>query len=294
MNSAYLRYGVLEGKKRMYLVDYHIHTNRSMDGRDALDEVCMAAVKNGIKEIAVTDHFEPIKKDPEYKEYDGKACFSDILKARKKFEGLLTIKFGVELGHPHLYPKQSEKIISQYPYDFVLASGHKMPGDMDFSQVDYTDSSLDKFFRLYLSNLKELVLWGKYDCIGHFDLIKRYAALQGVSIDLMLCFPEEVIEILKIIIELGKGIEINTSGLRQKSGACLPDYDIVKKYKDLGGTIITVGSDAHKASYVGEGILEGIQLAEAAGFKCLAVYDKRKPYYIPIEKIKRKNTKETA
>ncbi len=278
----------------MYLMDYHIHTNRSTDAKSSLDEVCMAAIEKNVKDIAITDHFEPIKKDPDYKIYDAEACMEDIRKAREKYKGFLTIKFGVELGHPHLYPEHSERLIRQYPYDFVIASGHKMPKDIDFSEVDYAGSDLAKHCEKYLANLKELVLWEHYDCVGHFDLVKRYAARQGIQVNLLRFFPEQVDEILKTIIKLNKGIEINTSGLRQNTGGCLPDYDIIKRYKDLGGTFITVGSDAHSSEDVGEDICQGICLTRAAGFDYITVYDQRMPILMPIRKLHEKSQKESA
>lgn len=266
----------------MYMMDYHLHTDRSLDARDSLMEVCMAAVEKGIKEIAVTDHFEPVAGNPNYSFYKPEESLKEVENAKKIFGKFIRIKFGVELGHPHLYPEHSEKLIERYPYDFVIASGHKMKGDVDFSEINYNYSDLDKFCQIYLDNLKEIALWGHYDCIGHFDLIKRYAARQKIKIDLMENYKEQIEAILKIIIEKGKGIEINTSGLRQYSKDCLPDYGIVRVYNRLGGKIITVGSDAHQAPDVGEGIGDAIVLAEKAGFNKITGYHKRVPYFINI------------
>lgn len=277
----------------MFLIDYHLHTNRSTDAKHSLMEVCRYALAKGINEIAVTDHFEPTSKDPSYKAYHPKTCLSDIKEAKRRYKGLISIKFGIELGHPHLYPEYSEKIIENYPYDFVLASGHKMSGDIDFSEINYAYSDTDKFCEIYLKNLKELALWGKYDCIGHFDLLRRYAARQGIEVNLM-NFKEQIEEILKIIIDKGKGIEINTSGLRQYTKDCLPNYDIIKFYRELGGEIITIGSDAHSASEVGAGVKEGIQLAAQAGFDYITIFDKRMPQFIKINNMQKNMEKHSV
>ena len=117
--------------------------------------------------------------------------------------------------------------------------------------------------------------------MAHLDLIKRYAANFDIKVSLI-DYKDQIVEILKIIIENGKGIEVNTSGLRQSSKKCLPDLDIVSLYKELGGEIITVGSDAHTAKDVGKGIKEGLDLIEAAGFNYVTVYNERKPIMIKI------------
>ncbi|MCG8484498.1 MAG: histidinol-phosphatase HisJ family protein [Clostridia bacterium] len=267
----------------MFLIDYHLHTYRSDDARHSLMQICQYAVRKGIKEIAVTDHFEPTAENVNYSGYNPKACIRDIEKARRAYKGWLNIKFGIELGHPHLYPESSERIINQYPYDFVLASGHKMKGDVDFSEINYQFVDLNKYCNIYLDNLKALAEWGQYDCVGHFDLVKRYAARQGVKIDLYKDYKDKVTEILKIIIKKNKGIEINTSGLRQYSKDCLPDYDIVKLYHELGGNIITVGSDAHTAPDVGEGVVDGYKVLLNAGFSHVTIFDQRIARNIIIE-----------
>lgn len=95
-------------------------------------------------------------------------------------------------------------------------------------------------------------------------------------------YKERLEEILKIIIRNGKGMEVNTSGLRQSAEECLPGLDIISFYKQLGGEIITVGSDAHIADDVGKGIREAIEIIKLAGFNFMTVYTSRQPSMIKI------------
>ncbi|MDK2800627.1 MAG: histidinol-phosphatase family [Clostridiales bacterium] len=265
----------------MYLCDYHMHSHNSTDGQNSVMELCQRAVELGLKEVAITDHFEPVKGNEGYKQYNPKWYFIDVLKARVVFKYTLKIKLGIELGQPHLYSKYSIKLIEEYPYDYVLGSAHNLPGDVDLGTIDYSNADIKYYSKEYLRQLKKLAQWNQFDCIGHLDLPKRYAAVYGISISLMEYY-EDVEEVLKILIRNGKGIEINTSGLRQHSKACLPSLDIVKLFKDLGGEVLTVGSDAHRADEVGEGIQEGIELAKAAGFKYITVFNNRKPEWKKI------------
>lgn len=265
----------------MYLYDYHMHSLYSPDGRSTISELCVSAIASGMKEIAITDHFEPTPGDETYSYYNAKSYFFDILLGNTIFDKKLKIKFGVELGQPHLFPESSEKLIETNSYDYVLGSAHKMVDGKDFSEVIYTKDNLSTYCNVYLDELKALAKWNKFDCLGHLDLVKRYAALYDLKVNLME-YRERLEEILKIVISNGKGIEVNTSGLRQSSGECLPGLDIIKLYKELGGEIITVGSDSHISSDVGKGISEAIKLVQLAGFDYMTVFTNRQPTMIKI------------
>lgn len=265
----------------MVLLDYHMHSLNSTDAHDEISALCAQAVARGLQEIAVTDHFEPSAGHEDYPEYDGRKYFTKIAEARRRFAGKLSIKSGVELGQPHLFPKYSLQLLEEYPYDYVLGSAHRMPNNVDFGEVRYTPENLAAYCVRYLTELKALAQWGHYDCLGHLDLVKRYAANYRLQANLM-DYQEQLAEILRIVIDKGKGIEVNTSGLRQSSQECLPDLDIIRLYKELGGEIITVGSDAHWAEDVGKGIQEGMERLKKAGFKYVSVYTNRQPAMIKI------------
>lgn len=265
----------------MYLFDYHMHSTYSSDGHCSVEKMCQGAISAGIKEIAITDHFEPTLGNETYPFYKAEDYFIDILSAKVIFGNKLKVKSGVELGQPHLYPTASEELLASYPYDFVLASVHKMEDSTDFGEIAYNIENISFYCDKYLDALKNLSIWNKFDCLSHLDLVKRYAALNNIKVDLMV-FKERLEEILKIIIQNGKGIEVNSSGLRQAAQECLPGLDILRLYKELGGQIITVGSDSHFASDVGKGIKEAIELIKLAGFKYLTLYTARKPSFIKI------------
>lgn len=271
-----------------YLVDYHTHSIHSSDGHNTIMELCEGAVRKGLREIAVTDHFEPNMKDEHCLFYNQKSYWSDMVKVKRTFKGRLNVKLGVELGQPHLFPEQSQAILADFPYDYVLASVHKFPAGMDASEIDYRQISGEEICGMYLEQLLELVKWNNFDCVGHLDLIKRYsAAVYGKNITLT-CRYELLKEVLQLVARSGKGIEINTSGLRQAPKETMPGLDVLKLYKKLGGEILTVGSDAHYAEDVGKDIAEAMELAREAGFSYITVFSRRKPEWISI--TKRKNT----
>ena len=270
-----------ERAKNMYLCDYHMHSLHSSDGKSPISDMCVQAIASGLKEIAVTDHFEPSAGNEKYPSYKPENYFLDMSKANSLFGKEIKIKCGVELGQPHLYPEYSLKLIQSNAYDYVLASAHRMRSNKDFGDISYTPENVSFYCDRYLQELRTLAQWNQFDCIGHLDLVKRYASKFNVKANLM-NYKERLEEILKLIICNGKGIEVNTSGLRQSAGECLPGFDIISFYRQLGGEIITVGSDAHAAEDVGKGIGEALEIIKLAGFQCIAVYAGRQPSMIKI------------
>ncbi len=269
-----------------YLIDYHVHSTFSADGHNTIMELCHSAVNKGIREIAITDHFEPYIGDVNCSFYDQKGYWADITKAKQAFKGKLKIKLGVEMGQPHLFPKAAAAILADFPYDFVLASAHKLPEGMDVSEVDYTRISEEEICSKYLSQIKELIDWSDFDCIGHLDLIKRYSAAVYKKNITLACQYELLKEVLQHAILSGKGIEINTSGLRQTPKETMPGLDVLRLYRELGGEILTIGSDAHFAEDVGKGVAEAADLARKAGFRFITLFNGRRPEWVSITEEK--------
>lgn len=152
----------------------------------------------------------------------------------------------------------------------------------DFYYLDYKKDNPDYLMRLYFEELLEMAEWGKFDVLGHLTYPLRYIEGDfGIKIDMDVYNP--IIEkIFLTLIKNGMGIEINTSGLRQKIGVTLPSEKYVKMYRDLGGEIITIGSDAHNTENLGMGIDKGIIIAKNCGFDKIYYYDHRKPVSINI------------
>ncbi len=264
-----------------YKYDYHIHTIHSGDGKGTIYEACESAIKKGLKEIAITEHFEPTSIDKSYKFYNPLICKDEVINANEIFKGKLKIKMGVELGQPHFFLETSNSILKATSFDYIIGSAHKLPGDTDVSHVDYKAISIEDACQMYINQIKQLVTTADFDCVGHLDLIKRYSTkTYNTRITLMVQY-ELLKEVLKLIISKGKGIEINTSGLRQAPRETMPGVDVLKLYRELGGEILTIGSDAHRAVDVAEGIDTAIENAIQAGFKYLTVFNERKPEWVP-------------
>lgn len=257
----------------MYLCDYHMHSHNSFDSKATIRENCAEAVKKGIKEICITEHFslQPYNKSFEFLNFEN--YLAEIENCRNEFGDKLIIKVGLEVCEPHLDLKLGE-YISNKPIDFVLGSIHNLDnlGLITFMSSNDKETSYSTYFK----NVKKVADSPYIDVVAHFDLMKRYAFNKHGKYDFAL-HRDEIIEALKYIISKGKGIEVNTSTLRSNVNETMPGIDILREYYNLGGEIITVGSDSHNGKDVGAGIEESIKVLKEIGFKNIYTYEKRKP-----------------
>ncbi len=266
------------------ITDSHTHSTQSFDGESSLVEMALQAEKLSVLHYTVTDHLDVndfYKAEFHYKE---RVKESDLLlpKLIEEFKGRVDIHYGVELGQPLQNFELTKKLLSTYNYEFIIGSCHNIRNYEDFYYLDYTKENPYKLLRLYFDEILEMVQWGGFDVLGHLTYpLRHIVGDYGIKMD-MSGFETIITEIFKTLIKNNMGIEINTSGLRQKIGVTLPDEHYIKKYRDLGGEIITVGSDAHRTGDLGKGIEEGIALAKKCGFDKIYYYDHRKPIGIKI------------
>ncbi len=267
------------------LVDLHTHTDNSFDGHHSTMYLCETACMRGLRAIAFTDHLEM---DGFFKgNFDRTAIQSyfEVAKARSAFSGKLMVCVGAELGQAIYNKPVSEKLVEMMNYDFIIGAIHNLPEMQDFYYMDFNDKNIDymDLLRQYFECELKLAEWAKFDTLAHLTYPLRYiVGKYGKSVD-MSRFSEIIDEILLTLIKNKTALEINTAGLRQPIGVTSPDEIIIRRYKELGGKLITIGSDAHYAEHLGAGIEQGYELALKCGFDKVAVYQSRTPTLIPIE-----------
>lgn len=267
------------------IIDLHTHTDNSFDGHHSTMFLCETACTKGMRAVAFTDHLEI---DAFYRDnFDRTAIqsFFEVSKAREAFKGKLLVCVGAELGQAVYDIPTAEKLTSTMKYDIVIGAIHNLPNGEDPYYTDFSDDSIDymKLLREYFEWELKMAQWGGFDTLAHMTYPLRYiVGNYGRTVD-MSCFKEIIDEILVTLIKNEKALEINTAGLRQKIGITSPDESIVRRYRELGGKLITIGSDAHYASDLGAGIEKGYELALRCGFDKIALYQNRTPTLVPIE-----------
>ena len=258
------------------MFDFHMHSRVSFDGHDTGEALARAAKAKGLKEICFTDHldYDPLGKmgilafdtDAYNAEYD-----------HLEIPGL-KIRRGMEFGMTADNREQFREDLKRRPFDFVLGSIHFVD-DLDVYFEDYwRGKTVFQAERRYLEATLDCVrVHEDYDVLAHLTYVAKthcHPAPRPVPY----CEHREIVEeILRLLAEKGKGMELNTSGV-DRCGGYLPTADYLRRFKDLGGEIVTIGSDAHRSNRVGQYSREacGI-LRDIFGYVC--TYENRKPVF---------------
>lgn len=271
--------------KSNVFVDSHVHTNYSDDSTMRLEDGIEAALALGLKGLAFTDHYDLDFPDNQFLfEFDPKKRASHIESLREHYGPDIEIVNGIELGVQSHVLDQSSHIIDSNPFDFVICSLHVVDGfALHDSDGFYKNKTKEQAYRRYLEEVYQLVRsFENFDVIGHLGYVRRYGPYEIKSMPLKI-YDEIIDSLLKLLIERGKGIEVNVSGYTYRLGTPLPDVDILKRYKELGGEIITLGSDAHDAAHIGKSFKQGLAALERSGFDHVNYYKNRQPIFVPLK-----------
>jgi histidinol phosphate phosphatase hisJ family len=281
------------------LADYHIHCKYSDDSEEDLEKIIETAINKGIGEICFTDHVDyGIKLDKDvFEKIDENAkkdwikkigridlnvdypnYFKEIEELREKYKDKITIRQGLEFGMQVHTIKDFQKLFDKYKekFDFVILSCHQV-NDKEFWTNEFQKGkSIDEYNAEYYEEIYRVMSrYSDYSILGHLDHIQRY----NETIYPFEKSREIIVKILKKVIEDNKGIEVNTSSFRYGLKELTPERDILKLYHELGGKIITIGSDAHKAENVGEHIPYIQEELKKIGFTDICTFDKMKPIF---------------
>ena len=275
----------------------------SPDGKDDPALLIDKAIRLGLKVLAVTDHcecntwFRPEHYGIDVKTadkddilmYNCKEFYEKSLERmaelkQKHYEGFEFIH-GAELGQPLQAPEIAREITSDKSIDYIIGSLHNNSGEKDFYFLSFDRLSMNDIYSLlddYYAQVLEMCQQAEFDILGHLTYPYRYiCGKYGIQIDNSR-YKDISAEIFRTLIAKGKGIEINTSGLFNDLNDTMPDEELVRLYKDIGGEIISLGSDAHCAANVGQGIDVGAQIAKNCGFKYAAYFKQHKPQFITL------------
>lgn len=270
--------------------DYHVHTEFSDDSIYPMEDVIKDAIRMGMDEICFTDHVDyGIKVDwdsgQEILYRDGEPMANvdypvyaeRIAVMKEKYQNQIAIKMGLEFGmQTHTIP-QFETLYNRYPFDFIILSVHQVE-DKEFWTQDFQRGRTQKEYNeRYYEELLQLVKgYQHYSVLGHMDLIVRYDEMGAYP---FINIKPYVEEILKEVIRNGKGIEVNTSSYRYGLTDTTPSREILKLYQEMGGRIITLGSDSHKPEHLGACMEETKGMLKSMGFCSFCTYDKMRPVF---------------
>ncbi len=259
----------------MYLLDYHMHTTNSFDGKSTIEEMCKKSIELKFDEICFTEHYSVDPRDVSYDVLNYQKYFGEIKEVQNKYKSNIKIKFGLEVGEPHLkrYKDILTSNLNNYKLDFIIGSIHNVNGIKIRNFMENKEKR--KIYQKYFEEVYNMVKVADIDVVGHLDLVKRYAYKTHGNYNFK-DYKYIITEILKVIILRNIGIEVNLSGLRDSVNEFYPKQEILEFYKSLGGQIIIIGSDSHSTKNLSLENKKVLLLLKNIGFRHINAYEKRK------------------
>lgn len=261
--------------------DLHTHSQYSFDGRESIQSLCKAAAARNIDILAITDHCDMVL---------GNNGFSDFLRhenerslaLRNTHPENIELLNGIEIGNAIDMPEETHSLLANHSFDFVLGAIHFLPDGTDIYQMQLqTEADVSRMFQQYFGQLADLVELGGFDSLAHLDYPLR--VLRGkVESPTIFQYRDLVESILERLVRQKIAMELNTRGTYDWQNRVGPENWVLRKYRELGGTRITIGSDAHTAQRIGSGFWSAAAEMKKAGFHSFTIYRNRVPYQIPF------------
>ena len=262
----------------MYLADYHVHSRMSADAEVTMTELARLAVRAGLDEVCFTDHVEP--KAVFGAEMDWEALKTEFESAQSATGAQIHLRLGMELGDAPWDFSEAERLVREGSgLDFIIGSIHCLTPEMGgMNMYNYAPTNEREAYlgiEDYLSQLRKLVNWGKFTVLGHLTVPLRYYFRRGLTHISFDPYEDEIRQILKILIQKGCGMELNTN----LGDDPVPGAKWLRIYREWGGEIITLGSDTHRPESIGKGIREGQELLRECGFKWFCTFAHQQPVW---------------
>lgn len=270
----------------MFHADYHVHTNYTEDAIGNVKDYCEMAKKIGIKEIAFTNHLalQKFESMPEFKEAsimsirleDIPKYYKEIEKAREQFD--IRIRFGMEVDYEKILESKIERLLDDYPLDFVLGSCHFINGLAITEQGNaaklFQGINILQIYKKYFDKLKNAIESQLFDVMAHPDVVRKFAV--KYSVIPFEKYRKAVENLVSSLVDNNVGIEMNTMGYAHPVRDSYPSLEFLKICKDAGVKIITVGSDTHSPSNLGFSIERGIGKLKKVGYDRVYLFNRRK------------------
>ncbi len=265
------------------LCDFHMHTKFSADSSAPLHAQIEQAIILGMEEICITDHHDYDADSHGLKFLlDFGRYLPDVCQAAKTYADQIHVGCGIELGLQKHIGAYLDNLVSSYPFDFVIGSCHFIdtydPYYPEYFEGRDECESYRRFFEVTLSRIQALDC---YDVLGHLDYVVRYGPNKNRRYSYN-AYQDYIDPILKTLIHKGKGLECNTGGLKYGLGHPNPAEDVLRRYRELGGEVLTIGSDAHAPEHIGYNFELLPELLKNCGFRYYTIFHERHPIFLPL------------
>lgn len=265
------------------LCDFHMHSSFSGDSEASMEDMILSAIRKGLHTICFTEHLD-LDYPPDCGCFllDFDAYRTKLLALKEKYRDQITVLFGMEMGMQIHLGTRYAAIARSLPFDFLIASQHLVQGADPYFPDFWHGQDETSVYSLYFENiLRHLTTMEEYDTLGHLDYIVRYGPGQNRSYSYQK-YADVIDPILRYLIEHGKCLEVNTAGLKYGLGHPNPEESVLMRYRELGGELITVGSDAHCPEHIAYDFSKAEQILHSLGFRYYTIFRDRKPTQLPL------------
>ena len=265
------------------LYDQHVHSVHSQDGGQTICEIAEKAIERGLTGVTVTDHFDLCTDPIGYPFYlmHEEARRADFEAAQALYGDRLELRWGVELGNPYLMPGVAEPLFAEREFDFILGSVHYTRDMRDLYLIDYEAAETRKeMFDMYFEDMMTLLADGGFDSLAHLDYPLR--VMRDLMEPTLIDWREPIEAVLATVAKKDLALEVNTRGFMDWKGRQEPEDWVLRRFYELGGRMITVGSDAHVPQAVGGCIDRAHEKLAELGFEGVTVFTNRKPELKPF------------
>lgn len=263
------------------IIDLHTHSDISFDGSEPYTALAESALQKGAIGLAVTDHFDI---DDDTLDTDAMVAkqLDELLDAKMAIKGKLAVLNGIELGQGIYRKEKSEQLLDNFHYDVVLGSIHNLENMEDFYFLNYEEHDVKALMQRYFEAELQLAQWNYFDSLAHLTYPLRYiCGKYQIPVDLAE-YSEIIDAIFEKLIYNKKALELNVSSLFHYHLDTMPPASLIKRFHDLGGKYVTVGSDAHSSDKVCSGIAQGYEILQACGYEHFTIFVHREPWLMPI------------
>lgn len=274
----------------MILADYHVHSEFSSDSQAPMEQMIEKALQLGLSRLCFTDHMDydyPPVSNHTFT-FDPDAYVKKIIELKEHYHKKIEILTGIELGlQPHL-SERLNSLLKNYSFDFIIGSSHVVDHYDPYFPEYWGNKTKEQGVRRYFESIIENCrTFHDFNVYGHIDYIIRYvpekyidkASGRSMPEYSYLDYSDVLDEVLETILAYGKGIEVNSAGLKYGLGYPHPRAEVLKRYLELGGELITIGSDAHKPEHLCYDFQLLPEYLKSLGFRYYAVFKQGKPVY---------------
>lgn len=272
-------------KSHGILWDCHMHSAFSADSATPTEDMICQCITLGLEGICFTEHLDPdYAPTPDHLDFslDIPSYCRKLMELKETYKTQINIHFGIELGlQPHLR-QYFHNLLKEFPFDFVIGSSHVVHGaDPYYPDFFRKRSEEQAYLEYFESILENLDAFHEMDTYGHLDYIVRYSPNKNQFYSYEK-YQDILDAILKNLVDTNVGLEVNTGGYHYGLGEPNPCAAIIRRYRELGGEIITIGADAHTPDKIGYAFDRALQVLTDCGFKYYTVFNKRKPEFIKL------------